>query len=59
MNIICSREKVVFCFFPFEGTLRFYISVVNYSLGCKEVYVIVILFFSPEADGPKKYIVRL
>lgn len=35
---------------------HFHSSVVNYSLGCKEVYTD---FFPPEADGPKKCIARL
>ena len=39
-------------------TLHFHFSVVNYCLDCKEVYIIVIFFF-PAADGPKKCIVRI
>lgn len=62
MNIIYSREEVIFLVFSHLNvyyTPHFHFSVVNYSLGCKEVYIIVIFFFSPEADGPKKCIVRL
>lgn len=53
MNKIYSSEEYIFgVFFSFN------LSVVNYSLGCKEAYFLVI-FFPSEADGPRKCIVRL
>lgn len=56
MNIIYSREEVIFLVFSHLNvyyTPHFHFSVVNYSLGCKEVYIIVIFFF-PRSWWPKE-----
>lgn len=54
-------QKSYFVFFSHlcvYYTPHFHFNVVNYNCDCKEVYIIVIPF-PPEADGPKKCIVRL